>query len=60
MVENSKDSRLFARESNVVVHKYATASFGLKMRIKIIGENREGVAVSSHRQLFQLVIEDEV
>ena len=39
------------RASYVVVYIYATASFGLKMRIEKVGGNREGVAVSRRRHL---------
>ena len=37
------------RASNIVMHKYATDSFGLKMRMEKVAGNREGAAVSSHR-----------
>ena len=46
--------------SNVVTHKYSTASFGLKMRIEKVGGNREMAAVSSNGELFQFRREDEV
>ena len=39
------------RASNVITHICATASFGLKMRIKKVRGNRERAAVSSHRRL---------
>lgn len=39
------------RASYVVAYIHATASFGAKMRIEIVGGNRIGAAVSSLRQL---------
>ena len=39
------------RASYVIAHIYATASFGLKIRIEKVGGNRKGVAVSRHRHL---------
>ena len=39
------------RASNVITHICTTARFGLKMRIEKVRGNREGTAVSSHRQL---------
>ena len=39
------------RASNIIAHVYATASFGLKIRIEKVGGNRKGRAVSSCRHL---------
>ncbi|MPD02140.1 hypothetical protein E2C01_097699 [Portunus trituberculatus] len=50
MVENSEDSRAWAREQ-VVVYRDATSNFGVKMRIEKVGGNREGATVSCLRQL---------
>ncbi|MPD03970.1 hypothetical protein E2C01_099632 [Portunus trituberculatus] len=51
MMENSEDSRAWAREQEVVVHIDATSNFGAKMKIEKVGGNKEGAAVSSLRQL---------
>ncbi|MPC82473.1 hypothetical protein E2C01_077142 [Portunus trituberculatus] len=48
MVENSEDSRAWAREQE---HIDPTSSFGMKMRIEKVGGNREGDTVSCLRQL---------
>ncbi len=47
MVENSEESRT----RDVAAYIDATSSFGLKLRIEIIGGNRIEVAVSSPRNL---------
>ena len=39
------------RASYVVTYIYATASFGLKLRIEKVGGNRKRTAVSCHRHL---------
>ena len=39
------------RASYVVAYVYATASFGLKLRIEKVGRNRKSTAVNCHRHL---------
>ena len=49
MVENSEDSRLWAREQVMSLRTYT--HFGLNMRIEKVGANGERAAVGSHIQL---------
>lgn len=53
MVENSKDSGSWAQVQVIFLHAYmsATASFGLKVRIKKVGGNRIRTVISSLRQV---------